>query len=75
MRWIGKMYDGNGHEIELKPGHYFIIGDGWSKQIPMDNYEAKFVYKDPVDGKLKELISEFGSNQPVDFITSEKEEL
>lgn len=60
MTWTGKMYDGEGKEIVMKPGHMMVIGEEAFLQIPMPVYEV------PMG-----MECEYGSSQQAYFITSE----
>jgi hypothetical protein len=70
--WIAKMYDGEGNEIIQKPGHVTVWGKESFMQIPINTYEAKMVYKDPVNSeRAKKLICEWGSTDNILFPTSD----
>ncbi len=65
MEFSANLYDGEGKEIELKPGHVLVIGQNAIVQVPVDTYEAKMVYKPP------NLRCEFGGGNGFKFPTSD----
>lgn len=68
MEFTVGLYDSEGNEIELKPGHALVMGKNAMAQVPMEQYEAKFVYKPPNDSsRAEKLIAEWGSSMPVMF--------
>lgn len=75
MKWTAKLYDGAGNEIELKPGHVMVMGKESFCQVPIDDYAAKMVFRDPATGKEYPMECEFGSTAPIDFIRSGDEEV
>jgi hypothetical protein len=65
MKWIGKLYDGAGNEISLKPGHSFVFGKDSFCQIPDEKYDNELVYK-LANGEP--LQAEFGTSFCIDWI-------
>ena len=65
-----KLYDDDGNEIQLKPGHLMVMGKKAFAQVPVDSYEADFVYRDPGGNETK-MIAEFGSTDDVLFPSSD----
>lgn len=64
MNFTAKLYDSEGNEIEVKPGHAVVMGKESMRQVPIDEYEAQFVYKPPTEygshAKFGLLKSEWG---------------
>lgn len=74
--WTAKLFDSEGNEIKIKPGHAVVIGtNGSFTQVEVPQYEAKLVYRDPETGTQTELFSEYGCTKPIDWIRSINEEL
>jgi hypothetical protein len=71
MELIATLYDSEGNEIELKPGHVIVMGKESCAQVPMEEYSAKFIYKPPDGGTSVELQSEWGSIGNIKFPSSD----
>lgn len=60
-----ELWDAGGNEIELKPGHVMVMGKEKFCQVPIDDYEAKMIYRPCDDPKrldrAENLIAEWGS--------------
>ena len=67
---IVTLYDSAGNEIQLKPGHAIVCGKESCQQVPIDEYEAKFVYRPPDGSNEVNMTAEWGSIWNVVFPTS-----
>lgn len=60
MDLIATLYDSEGNEIELKPGHVMVMGKESCVQVPVDQYQAKMIYRPPSDySRAERLIAEW----------------
>jgi hypothetical protein len=54
MQLEGKIYDTQGNEIALKPGHILVMGKDAFCQIPApETIEAKMTYIEPTEEQLR----------------------
>ncbi len=65
FRFTARMYDGQGNEVHLKPGHVALIGENVVAQVPVNGESAELIYRPPG------VFCEYGTCAPVTFITSQ----
>lgn len=67
MNLEGHLYDGEGNEIILKPGHVMVVGSHSFMQVPLPESESfELVYREPSEEmkksekyqKIKEMFGE-----------------
>jgi hypothetical protein len=59
--WICKLYDVDGKEIVLKPGHSLVCSKESCTEVAIDEYEIKMTYKlgsGHLESKLKSVAEE-----------------
>lgn len=69
-----RLYDRDGNEIVVKPGHAVVMGQHVMVQVPIDPYKTEIAYRLPIDcSQAKRLTAEWGGAYKVLFPASNGE--